>query len=169
MKDGVRILNLARADLVCAADIKAALESKKVGAYITDFPTDETAGVPGIIAIPHLGASTVESEDHCAVMAAQQLDEFLTCGNIRNSVNFPTVGIPLSEQPRVCIMNKNIPNMLTQITSAFSAENINIENLANGSKGEVAYTIVETNVPADENIIKKLSAIEGVFGVRCFH
>ena len=169
MKDGVRILNLARADLVCAADIKAALESQKVSAYITDFPTDETAGVKGIIAIPHLGASTVESEDHCAVMAAQQLDEFLTCGNIRNSVNFPTVGIPLSEQPRVCIMNKNIPNMLTQITSAFSAENINIENLANGSKGEVAYTIVETNVMADEKIIEKLSAIEGVFGVRCFH
>ncbi len=168
MKDGVRILNLARADLVCAADIKAALKRQKVGAYITDFPTDETAGVKGIIAIPHLGASTVESEDHCAVMAAQQLDEFLTCGNIRNSVNFPTVGIPLSEQPRVCIMNKNIPNMLTQITSAFSAENINIENLANGSKGEVAYTIVETNVPADENILKKLSSIEGVFGVRCF-
>ena len=169
MKDGVRILNLARADLVCAADLKAALESQKVSAYITDFPTDETAGVKGIIAIPHLGASTVESEDHCAVMASQQLDEFLTCGNIRNSVNFPTVGIPLSEQPRVCIMNKNIPNMLTQITSAFSAENINIENLANGSKGEVAYTIVETNVMADEKIIKKLSEIEGVFGVRCFH
>ena len=169
MKDGVRILNLARADLVCAADLKAALESQKVSAYITDFPTDETAGVKGIIAIPHLGASTVESEDHCAVMASQQLDEFLTCGNIRNSVNFPTVGIPLSEQPRVCIMNKNIPNMLTQITSAFSAENINIENLANGSKGEVAYTIVETNVMADEKIIKKLSGIEGVFGVRCFH
>ena len=168
MKDGVRILNLARADLVNAADVKAALESKKVAAYVTDFPTDETAGVAGMIAIPHLGASTVESEDHCAVMAAQQLDEFLTCGNIRNSVNFPTVGIPLSEKPRVCIMNKNIPNMLTQITSAFSAEGINIENLANGSKGEIAYTIVETNVAADEKIIEKLSAIEGVFGVRVY-
>ncbi len=168
MKDGVRILNLARADLVCAADIKKALADKKVSAYITDFPTDETVGVEGIIAIPHLGASTVESEDHCAIMAAQQLDEFLTCGNIRNSVNFPTVGIPMSEKPRVCIMNKNIPNMLTQITSAFSAENINIENLANGSKGEVAYTIVETNVKASEEIIAKLSNIQGVFGVRCF-
>ena len=168
MKDGVRILNLARADLVCAADVKAALATKKVAAYVTDFPTDETAGVDGIIAIPHLGASTVESEDHCAVMAAQQLDEFLTCGNIRNSVNFPTVGVPLSEKPRVCIMNKNIPNMLTQITSAFSAEGINIENLANGSKGEIAYTIVETNVAADEKIIAKLSAIEGVFGVRVY-
>lgn len=168
MKDGVRILNLARADLVDAADIKAALKSKKVAAYLTDFPTDETAGAEGIIAVPHLGASTVESEDHCAIMAAQQLDDFLTCGNIRNSVNFPTVGLPYSEKPRVCIMNKNIPNMLTQITSVFSSQNINIENLANGSKGEIAYTIVETNEAAGADIVSKLSAIEGVFGVRTF-
>lgn len=168
MKDGVRIINLARADLVNAADIKTALANKKVAAYVTDFPTDETAGVEGIIAIPHLGASTVESEDHCAIMAAQQLDEFLTCGNIRNSVNFPTVGVPRSEKPRVCIMNENIPNMLSQITSAFSSQNINIENLANGSKGEIAYTIVETNVKADDKILQKLSEIQGVFGVRTF-
>ena len=168
MKDGVRILNLARADLVGAADIKKGLESGKVACYVTDFPTDETAGVKGIVAIPHLGASTIESEDHCAIMAAQQLDEFLTCGNIKNSVNFPSVGIPMSEKPRVCIMNKNIPNMLSQITSAFSSQNINIENLANGSKGEIAYTIVETNAPADEAILKTLSEIEGVFGVRTF-
>ena len=168
MKDGVRIINLARADLVNAADMKTALANKKVAAYVTDFPTDETAGVEGIIAIPHLGASTVESEDHCAIMAAQQLDEFLTCGNIRNSVNFPTVGVPRSEKPRVCIMNENIPNMLSQITSAFSSQNINIENLANGSKGEIAYTIVETNVKADDKILQKLSEIQGVFGVRTF-
>ena len=168
MKDGVRIINLARADLVNAADMKTALANKKVAAYVTDFPTDETVGVEGIIAIPHLGASTVESEDHCAIMAAQQLDEYLTCGNIRNSVNFPTVGVPRSEKPRVCIMNENIPNMLSQITSAFSSQNINIENLANGSKGEIAYTIVETNVKADDKILQKLSEIQGVFGVRTF-
>lgn len=168
MKDGVRILNLARADLVNAEDIKKALKDKKVASYVTDFPTDETAGAEGVIAIPHLGASTVESEDHCAIMAAQQLDEFLTCGNIRNSVNFPSVGVPQSEKPRVCIMNKNIPNMLSQITAAFSAQNVNIENLANGSKGEIAYTIVETNVAADDAIIGKLTAIDGVFGVRAF-
>ncbi len=168
MKDGVRILNLARADLVSAEDIKAALARKKVAAYVTDFPTDETAGAEGVIAIPHLGASTVESEDHCAVMAAQQLDEFLACGNIRNSVNFPTVGLPRSENPRVCIMNENVPNMLSQITSAFSSQNINIENLANGSKGEIAYTIVETNEPASAAIVDTLKAIDGVFGVRVF-
>ena len=168
MKDGVRIINLARADLVNAGDIKEAISRKKVAAYVTDFPTDETVGVEGIIAIPHLGASTVESEDHCAVMAAQQLDEFLSCGNIRNSVNFPTVGVPRSEKPRVCIMNRNIPNMLSQITSAFSSKNINIENLANGSKGEVAYTIVEVNDTICEDILQTLKAIDGVFGVRVF-
>lgn len=169
MKEGVRILNLSRADLVNAADIKAAIEAGKVSAYITDFPTEETVGVKGIITIPHLGASTVESEDHCAVMAAQQLDEFLSCGNIRNSVNFPTVGIPRSEKPRVCIMHKNVPNMLSQIATAFSAAQINIENLANGSKGEVAYTILETNVVAGEAVINALESIQGVFGVREFH
>lgn len=168
MKEGVRILNLARADLVNASDLKNAIESGKVAAYITDFPTEETVGVKGILAIPHLGASTVESEDHCAVMAAQQLDEFLACGNIRNSVNFPTVGLPRSENPRICIMNDNIPNMLSQITSAFSSKNVNIENMANGSKGEVAYTIVETNVPASEEIVQTLQAIDGVFSVRVF-
>lgn len=168
MKEGVRIINLARADLVNADDLKAALAQKKVAVYVTDFPTDETVGVEGILAIPHLGASTVESEDHCAVMAAQQLDEFLRCGNIRNSVNFPTVGVPRSEKPRVCIMNENIPNMLSQITAAFSAKHINIENFANASKGEVAYTIVETNRPADEDIIQTLKEIKGVFGVRVF-
>ena len=168
MKKGVRIINLARADLVNAEDIKKALQDMKVSTYVTDFPTDDTAGVEGLIAIPHPGAPTVESDGHCAVMAAQQLDEFLTCGNIRNSVNFPTVCLPRSMQPRVCIMNENIPNMLSQITAVFSGQNINIENMANGSKGEVAYTIVETNAEISEELIKTLSAIEGVFGVRAF-
>ena len=168
MKDGVRILNLARADLVNVDDVKEALQKSKIAAYVTDFPTEETVGVKGITCIPHLGASTIESEDHCAVMAAQQLDEFLACGNIKNSVNFPTVGIPRSEKPRVCIMHKNIPNMLSQITSAFSAQNINIENMASGSKGDVAYTIVETNAKGNAQTEDKISAIEGVFGVRMF-
>lgn len=168
MKDGARLINLARADLVDAFAVKEGLQTGKLAAYVTDFPTEETVGVKGIITIPHLGASTVESEDHCAIMAAQQLDEFLTCGNIKGSVNFPAVGIPQSEKPRVCIMNKNVPNMLTQITSAFSLENINIENLANGSKGETAYTIVETNVAPSEEILSKLAAIDGIFGVRIF-
>ena len=168
MKKGVRIINLARADLVCADDIKAAIESGKVAKYVTDFPTDETVGVKGIINIPHLGASTYESEDHCAVMAAKQLREYLLTGNIKNSVNFPSVSLPHTAKARVTVMHKNIPNMLSQITAAFSAANVNIENLANGSKGDVAYTIVETNDTADSKIVDAVMKIDGVFGVRCY-
>lgn len=168
MKEDVRILNLARADLVDAVALKEGLARGKIACYVTDFPTDEIVGMKGVIAIPHLGASTMESEDHCAVMAAQQLDEFLTCGNIKNSVNFPSVSIPVFDKPRVCVMNKNIPNMLSQITSVFSAQSINIENLANGSKGEIAYTIVETNERASAEMLQRLKEIDGVFGVRTF-
>ena len=168
MKDGVKIINLARADLVNAADIKKAIADGKVSRYIVDFPTEETIGVPGIVNIPHLGASTFESEDHCAVMAAKQLDEYLKCGNIVNSVNFPNVSLPHTSAARVCVMHKNIPNMLSQITSAFSASNINIENLANGSKGDVAYTIVETSDKADETILNNVTSIDGVFKVKCY-
>ncbi len=168
MKTGVRIINLARADLVCADDIKAAIESGKVAKYVTDFPTEETVGVKGIVNIPHLGASTYESEDHCAVMAAKQLKEYLTNGNIKNSVNFPSVTLPHTAGARVAVMHKNIPNMLSQITNAFSASGVNIENLANGSKGDVAYTIVETNDIADKKIVDSVMKIEGVFKVRCY-
>ncbi|MBO4983700.1 MAG: 3-phosphoglycerate dehydrogenase [Clostridia bacterium] len=168
MKDGVKIINLARADLVNADDIKKAIAEKKVSKYITDFPTEATVGVEGIINIPHLGASTFESEDHCAVMAAKQLDEYLKSGNIVNSVNFPNVSLAHNAAARVCVMHKNIPNMISQITAAFASSNVNIENLANGSKGDVAYTIVETNDKADETILNNVSAIEGVFKVKCY-
>jgi D-3-phosphoglycerate dehydrogenase len=168
MKDGVKIINLARADLVNATDIKNAIASGKVSKYIVDFPTDETVGAEGIINIPHLGASTYESEDHCAVMAAKQLVEYLENGNIKNSVNFPNVSIPHTEQARVCVMHKNIPNMLAQITNAFSSVNVNIANMANGSKGDVAYTIVETDSEISENIVNTIKAINGVINVKCF-
>lgn len=169
MKDGVRILNLSRADLVHAGDVKKALASGKIAKYVTDFPTEETVGEDNIITIPHLGASTVESEDHCAVMAGQQLDEFLSCGNIRNSVNFPTIGVPRSDCPRVCVMHENIPNVLSRITSAFSAKGINIESINSGAKGEVAYTIVETNEVFDETVLNEISQIDAVFGVRAYN
>lgn len=168
MKQGVRIINLARADLVCADDIKAAIETGKVAKYVTDFPTEETVGVKGIVNIPHLGASTYESEDHCAVMAAKQLKEYLVNGNIKNSVNFPNVSLPHISGARVAVMHKNIPNMLSQITNAFSAAGVNIENLANGSKGDVAYTIVETNNIADKKIVDAVMNIDGVFSARCY-
>jgi len=168
MKKGVKIINLARADLVSAEDIKEAIQSGKVSKYVTDFPTEETVGVKGIINIPHLGASTYESEDHCAVMACKELKEYLLTGNIKNSVNFPTVSIPHTARARVTVMHRNIPNMLSQITSAFSGAGVNIENLANGSKGDVAYTIVETDDVADEKIIDAVMKIDGVFAVRCY-
>ncbi len=168
MKKGVRIINLARADLVAAEDIKSAIKSGKVAKYVTDFPTDETVGVRGIINIPHLGASTYESEDHCAIMAAKQLREYLLTGNIKNSVNFPSVSLPHTSRARVTVMHKNIPNMLSQITSAFSREGVNIENLANGSKGDVAYTIVETDDVAGSDIVNSVMSIDGVFAVRCY-
>ena len=168
MKNGVKIINLARADLVNAADLKAAIASGKVKKYVTDFPTEETVGVEGIIAIPHLGASTYESEDHCAVMAAKQLDEYLTNGNVVNSVNFPSVSLPHTSLARVCVMHKNVPNMLTQITSVFSAAGVNIDNLANGSKGEMAYTIVEISKPASDEILAKIEAIPEVLKVHTY-
>ena len=165
MKNGVKIINLARADLVVADDLKAAIAAKKVSKYVTDFPTNETVGVDGIVSIPHLGASTNESEDHCAVMAAKQLDEYLKNGNIVNSVNFPSVSLPHTACARVCVMHKNVPNMLAQITAAFSESGVNIDNLANGSKGDVAYTIVEITEPASDGIVRKIGEIEHVIKV----
>ncbi len=168
MKDGVKIINLARADLVNASDLKDAILTKKVAKYVTDFPTNETVGVDGIIAIPHLGASTMESEDHCALMAGNQLDEYLTNGNIVNSVNFPSVSLPHTSFARICVMHKNIPNMLSQITSAFSQAGVNIDNMANGSKGETAYTIVEVSEKPSEEIVQKVLAIDGVSKVSLY-
>ena len=168
MKDGVRIINLARADLVCADDMKKALSDGKVAKYVTDFPTDATVGAAGIVNIPHLGASTVESEDHCAVMAARQLDEYLTNGNIKNSVNFPNVSLAHNALARVCVMHKNVPNTIAQITTAFSSVNVNIENMANGSKGEVAYTIIETNEKVSDEVVKVVMAVDGVSKVLCY-
>lgn len=166
MREGVRIVNLARADLVSAADLKAALASGKVASYVTDFPTEETLGVPGIINIPHLGASTYESEDNCAVMAAHQLDEYLATGNIRNSVNYPNVSLPHSEGARICLLHRNIPNVLKCVTDIISGAGMNIENLSNGSKGEYAYTIVEPGAAVPDGMADALRGIEGMIRVR---
>ncbi|MBQ1244519.1 MAG: phosphoglycerate dehydrogenase [Clostridia bacterium] len=168
MKDGVRIINLSRADLVNAEDMKAALASGKVASYVTDFPTEATVGVDGIINIPHLGASTFESEDNCAIMAAHQLDEYLENGNIKNSVNFPSVSIPHNGAARVCLLHKNIPNVLNSITSVISSESLNIENLSNGSKGDYAYTIVELSANPSDKALEELKAIDGMIKIRVF-
>ena len=166
MKDGVRIINLARADLVNSADVKAALESGKMAAYVTDFPTEDTVGVDGIVAIPHLGASTAESEDNCAVMAAMELDEFLRYGNIKNSVNFPNVSMPLSADKRICVLHANIPNVISQITTALGETGMNIENMTNKSKGDNAYTVIDVTGEVADATVAKLSSIEGVVRVR---
>lgn len=166
MKDGVRILNFARAGLVNNDDLKSALESGKVAAYVTDFPTDDVLGVDGVIAIPHLGASTPESEDNCAGMAAKELIDYIENGNIVNSVNLPEITMPRSGENRVCVIHKNIPNMLTAITGIFAGDNVNIENLLNKSRGDYAYTMLDIGAAETQAVAEKIGAIDGVIRVR---
>ena len=166
MKDGVRILNLARADLVTAEDVKVALKEGKVAVYVTDFPTEEVLGVDGIITIPHLGASTEESEDNCAVMAAHELVDYLEFGNIKNSVNYPNVFLAPSGFARVSILHKNIPNMISTLTGILSADGLNIEHMANGSKGDYSCSLLECSKAPSADALAKLAAVEGVIRVR---
>ena len=166
MKDGVRILNFSRAALVDDAALIAALESGKVAAYVTDFPTDEVLGVDGIIAIPHLGASTPESEDNCASMAAKELIDYIENGNIVNSVNLPEVTMPRSGKNRVCVIHKNVPNMLTKITALVSDDGINIENLLNKSRGDYAYTMLDIGEADIATLEKEINEIDGIIRVR---
>ena len=166
MKDGVRILNFARGGLVNDNDIKAALESGKVAAYVTDFPDDDLLCVDGVIAIPHLGASTPESEDNCATMAAKELIDYIENGNIVNSVNLPEITMPRSGEKRICVIHKNIPNMLTAITGVVAQGGVNIENMLNKSRGDFAYTMLDINAADCNTISEQLSAIDGVIRVR---
>lgn len=166
MKDHVRILNFARGDLVSTADLVKGLESGKVAAYVTDFPSDELIGVEGVICIPHLGASTPESEDNCAQMAANELIDYLENGNIRNSVNMPNVVMPRAGDTRVCVIHKNIPNMLSPISGCLAAEGANIENMQSVSRKDYAYTILDIRGAASPDAVAKIEAIEGVVRVR---
>ena len=168
MKDGVRIINLSRGDLICAADMKAAVASGKVAAYVTDFPSEEIVGVPGIVTIPHLGASTEESEENCAVMAARELREYLESGNIRNSVNFPNASMPRSGDHRICILHRNIPAIISQISALVAEEGLNIENMLNRSRKEYAYTIIELNGVVPSAALEKIEKIDGILRVRFF-
>lgn len=166
MKDGVRILNFSRADLVNSADLLVALDSNKVAAYVTDFPTDEVIGVEGIIAIPHLGASTPESEDNCAAMAANELIEYLENGNIINSVNMPSVSMARTpNSKRICVIHKNVPNTIAMITGAVSEKNVNIENMLNKSKKDYAYTILDV-ADAPVAAIDAIEALDDIIRVR---
>lgn len=167
MKDGVKILNFSRDSLVLDEDMIDALESGKVGRYVTDFPNPKVCGVEGVITIPHLGASTSESEDNCAIMAVQQLMDYLENGNIKNSVNYPKCDMGECNQAgRIAINHKNIPNMLGQFTSTLAKDNFNISDLMNKSKGQWAYTMIDIEAPSTPEIIKKLGEIDGVLRVR---
>ncbi len=166
MKDGIRILNFSRGELVNSEDVLKALSTGKVAAYATDFPTDDLIGASGVIAIPHLGASTPESEDNCARMAVFELIDYLENGSIRNSVNLPDVELLRTTACRVCVIHKNIPNTLNQITSPFTNANINIDNMVNRSKKDYAYTILDTEGDIDNSIIETIRGINGVLRVR---
>lgn len=155
MKDGVRILNFARGDLVDSADMLAALDGGKVAAYVTDFPSDEFIGADGVVCIPHLGASTPESEDNCAKMAAEELIDYIENGNITNSVNMPNISMPKSGDARICVIHKNVPAVINKISGVISEANINISNMLNKSRKDFAYTMLDM----DEKDSGKIEAI----------
>ena len=167
MKDGVKILNFARDVLVNDEDLKAALASGKVSRYVTDFPNPAVAGVEGIVTLPHLGASTEESEDNCAIMAVNQLVEYIEHGNIKNSVNYPACDMGVcANAARVAINHKNIPDMLTRFTGVFSNKGINISDMVSKSKGDWAYSLLDVDEVISDDIVASLSAIAGVVRVR---
>ena len=164
-KDGVRIINLARGELVDNAAIISALESGKVSAYVTDFPNDEILGVKGVVALPHLGASTPEAEDNCAVMAAKEIIDYLENGNIKNSVNFPNVKIDATGT-KVCILHKNVPSLIAKGTEVFGSEGLNIENMVNASKKDYSATLLDVSGDVTDSIVSKLCAVDAVIRVR---
>ncbi len=166
MKNGVRILNFARGALVNSQDIVAALQEGKVAAYVTDFPDDTVLGVPGVVAIPHLGASTPESEDNCATMAAQELKEYLENGNITNSVNLPNVSSPRTGDLRICVIHENAKGIIAQITTILGDSDLNIENMVNASKKEYAYSIFDITGTPTGDALDQIAAVPGVIKVR---
>lgn len=167
MKDGVVILNMARDTLVNDDDMKAALESGKVAKYVTDFPNPAVMKMPNVIATPHLGASTAESEDNCAVMAVEEIRNYMENGNIVNSVNYPNCDAGVCDtKGRITVCHKNVPAMLNRITNVFSEANINIAHMTNKSRGDYAYCIFDIDSESSVDVADKLSAVDGVLKVR---
>ena len=167
MRDGVKIMNFARGGLVNNSDIKEAISNGKVSSYVTDFPSSDLIGVEGVIQIPHLGASTIESEDNCAIMAVDEIKDYLENGNIRNSVNFPKCYLPKKiDEKRITVANRNIPNMISKLSSTLAKYNINISDLLNKSRGEVAYSIIDVNGDITQDLVDELKEIDGVIRVR---
>ena len=166
MRQGVRIINLARGGLVDDQDMLAAIASGKVARYVTDFPNNTLVGQEGVVTIPHLGASTPESEENCAIMAARELSDYLLTGNIRNSVNFPNVEMARGGVARLAILHRNVPNMLSNILSLLGKEGANIENMVNRSKGEYAYTLIELSQAITGETLDHVRNIDGVLRLR---
>ncbi len=168
MKDGVHLLNFSRAELVDAQALKAALESGKVASYVTDFPTEEVLAMPNAVTIPHLGASTPESEENCASMAAAQIRDYLEHGQIKNSVNLPEILLGYSEGTRLLIIHENEPGMVSAISSAIGEKKININNMINKSRKNMAVTVLELGEMPEAGLIAELEGLKGVIRVRCF-
>jgi len=166
MKQGAVLLNFSRDGVVDDAAVLRALASKKLRCYVTDFPSAELIGKSGVVALPHLGASTSEAEDNCAVMVCNQLTSYLVDGNMENAVNFPNAQMPRESPYRLAIANANVPNMLASISTAMGSRKINIHNMLNKSKGDMAYTLVDVDSPVPADAIKELCAIKGVLSVR---
>ena len=166
MKRGVRFINLARGEIVDDDAMLAALDTGWVAAYITDFPNNKLVQAPHVVAMPHLGASTPESEQNCAVMAVDELKDYLENGNIRNSVNLPAVSLERSGVMRMCIIHKNVPAMLANITSLFGRDGVNVENLSNKSKGDYAYTIVDLATKVEQSVVEDVKNLPNVIRVR---
>jgi len=166
MKKGVVILNFARGGLVDTASLKKAIADGIVNSYVTDFPDEEVIKINKVIAIPHLGASTEESEENCAIMATMQIMDFLENGNIKNSVNFPDCLLDRSGKQRISISNQNTPGMIEKITHLFADNKLNIADMINKSRGNLAYNIIELEGDINTDLVKKIQAIEGVVAVR---
>jgi len=166
MKDGVRIINLARGELVNENDLASALESGKVSKYVTDFPTTKLAAQKNVIPIPHLGASTPESEDNCAIMAAQEIDEYLTRGNIRNSVNYPSAYMDPSGAARICVLHKNVPAIISGVLNHVSENGLNVENMVNKSRDQYSYCMIDVNSAVSDALVEQIQQVNGVLRVR---
>ncbi|MDA9007286.1 phosphoglycerate dehydrogenase [Litoricola sp.] len=166
MKPGVKLLNFSRKEIVNASDLIAALDIGKIGSYVTDFPTPELIGHPKVLAMPHIGASTGEAEDNCAVMAADQLINFLENGNIKNSVNFPDTSMARGSEFRLTFSNSNVPNVLSAVLTQISATGANVIDLVNQSRNEIAYNIMDIDQPVTDELVDVISNLDGVIRVR---